>query len=146
MLSDLMLQALNDIEDEIIIDAAEKLKKKTVQNRRKLNDLKMSVELFDHRMVYKGLEMFPNKHLCSLNGNRLALTQTELLILQTLMENCGRVVNVKELTDHVWGDAVYVSRNGSIAVHIRHLREKMQDTQKPFCYVKNVWGVGYILG
>ena len=81
-----------------------------------------------------------------MNGKSLALTQTEFSILQSLIENCGRVVSALELTDHVWGDAVYVSRNGSIAVHVRHLREKMQDTQNPFSYVKNVWGVGYILG
>ena len=94
----------------------------------------------------RDLELFPYEHSCYLKGEILNLTQTEFSILQTLMENCGRVVNAKELADHVWGDAFYVSRNGSIAVHVRHLREKMQDTQKPFCYVKNVWGEGYILG
>ena len=105
----------------------------------------MRPEAIRYRMTYKKLELLPHKHECYLNGERLALTQTEFSILQTLMENCGRVVNAKELSDRVWGDAVYVSRNGSIAVHIRHLREKMQDTQKPFCYVKTVWGVGYAL-
>jgi two-component system response regulator VanR len=61
------------------------------------------------------------------------------------MENSGHVVSTKELSDRVWNDAVCFSRNDSVAVHICHLREKMQDTLKPFCYVKTVWGVGYAL-
>lgn len=97
-------------------------------------------------MIYKKLELLPKKHECYLNGELLALTQTEFSILQVLMENCGHTVSTKELSGHVWDDAVYISRNDSIAVHICHLREKMQDTLKPFCYIKTVWGVGYAIG
>lgn len=99
-----------------------------------------------YKMIYKKLELLPNKHECYLNGERLALTQTEFSILQVLMENCGHAVSTKELADHVWDDAVYICRNDSVAVHIRHIRQKMQDTLKPFCYIKTVWGVGYAIG
>lgn len=99
-----------------------------------------------HKISYKDLEMYPYKHLCYLKGKPLVLTQTEYSILQTLMENCGQAVSTKEISDRVWNDTVYISRNDSIAVHVRHLREKLNDTLKPFDYVKTVWGVGYVLG
>lgn len=105
----------------------------------------MNGESFGYRIAYKGLELFPFKRVCYLNGNRLALTRTEFSILLVLMENSGHVVSTKELSDRVWNDAVCFSRNDSVAVHICHLREKMQDTLKPFCYIKTVWGVGYAL-
>lgn len=98
-----------------------------------------------YKMSYKGLEMIPYKHLCYLNGDSLALTQTEYSILQTLMESCGQAVSSKVISERVWNDAVYISRNDSIAVHVRHLREKLHDTLKPFDYIQTVWGIGYVL-
>ena len=97
------------------------------------------------KLAYKGLELFPYHRACMLNGQNLELTRTEYSILQVLMENTGHVVSVRELSDRIWNDPVYISRKDSVAVHIRHLREKMDDTLKPLRYVKTVWGVGYIL-
>ena len=109
----------------------------------KMNGFQMPHHQYE--LTYKGLDMFPYKHSCYLNGKRLALTQTEFSILQALMENCGHIVSSKEISDRVWNDIVYISRNDAIAIHVRHLREKLHDTVKPFHYVKTVWGVGYVL-
>ena len=99
-----------------------------------LGDLEDAKECVDD----KKLKLLPNKHECYLNGERLALTQKEFSILQVLMENRGHTVSTKELSGRVWDDAVYIIRNDSVAVHIRYLREKMQNTLKPFFYVKTV--------
>ena len=97
------------------------------------------------KLSYKGLEMFPYHRACLLDGHSLDLTKTEFSILQVLMENPGHAVSVRELSDRIWNDAVYISRKDAVAVHVRHLREKMDDTLKPLNYVKTVWGVGYML-
>ena len=89
--------------------------------------------------------MFPYHRACLLNGHSLELTKTEFSILQVLMENPGHAVSVRELSDRIWNDTVYISRKDAVAVHVRHLREKMDDTLKPLHYVKTVWGVGYML-
>ena len=95
---------------------------------------------------YRELKMDPYKRVCSLGGKRLSLTPTEFSILQALLESLGTPVSLRELAERVWDDAVYISRGDSIAVHIRHLRQKLNDTAKPFRYVKTVWGVGYRIG
>ena len=73
----------------------------------------------------------------------LSLTQIEFSLLQTLLENRGRTVSARELSERVWDDAVYISRSDALAVHVRHLREKLHDTAKPFAYIQTSWGKGY---
>ena len=104
-----------------------------------------TVPQYREELTYKDLEMDPYKRVCRLNGERVALTPTEFSILQVLLENRGRAVSAQELAELVWNDAFYISRSDSLAVHIRHLREKLDDTLKPFSYVKTAWGVGYAI-
>lgn len=94
-------------------------------------------------LVYKGLVMQPYRRLCTLDGRRLALTQIEFAVLQQLLENRGRTVGAREMAERVWDDAFYISRSDALAVHIRHLREKLGDTKKPFAYILTDWGKGY---
>ena len=94
-------------------------------------------------ITYKGLELRPYQHSCYLDGERLSLTQIEFSLLQTLLENRGRTVSARELSERVWDDAVYISRSDALAVHVRHLREKLHDTAKPFGYIQTAWGKGY---
>ena len=79
---------------------------------------------------------------CTLRGEPIPLTGTEFAILSFLMENRGRVVPVRELSDAVWQDEVYIAREDCLAVHVKHIREKLHD-QKPFATVKTAWGKGY---
>lgn len=83
-----------------------------------------------------------HRQRCTLHGESISLTNTEFAILRFLMENKGRVVPAQELSDAVWQDEVSIGRNDCLAVHIRHIREKLHD-DKPFATVKTAWGKGY---
>ena len=88
------------------------------------------------------LTIDPFRQSCSLQGESIQLTYTEYAILGFLLQNRGRVVPVRELSDAVWQDAVYISRDDCLAVHVKHIREKLHD-QKPFATVRSAWGRGY---
>ena len=84
----------------------------------------------------------PRRRACSLRGEPVMLTDKEFEILCFLLQNRGQVVPVRELSDAVWQDEVYISRSDCLAVHVNHIREKLHD-QKPFSTVKTAWGKGY---
>lgn len=84
----------------------------------------------------------PFQQKCSLLGESIPLTGTEFAILHFLLKNRGRIVPTQELSGAVWKDEVYIGRNDCLAVHVRHIREKLHD-QKPFTIVKTAWGKGY---
>ncbi len=70
------------------------------------------------------------------------LTPTEYSILHTLMQNPGTVFSTKALYEAVWQEAALGSE-GAVAVHIRHLREKIEINPSDPRYLKVVWGQGY---
>ena len=90
-----------------------------------------------------GLVLNKRTHECVLNEKPLALTPTEFSILQILCENRGAVVSAEELFHRIWKDEYYSKNNNTITVHIRHLREKMDDSFEEPKYIKTVWGCGY---
>lgn len=94
-------------------------------------------------ITYAGLVMDVPAHACTLNERPLALTPTEFSILRILLEANGSVVSARDLYFKTFGDAYYDKGSGSIAVHIRHLREKMGDSFEDPKYIKTVWGCGY---
>lgn len=97
----------------------------------------------DSIIVHSGLVMNVKTHECTLNEKELILTPTEFAILQTLLERKGNVVSAEELFHEIWKDEYYSKSNNTITVHIRHLREKMDDTVENPKYIKTIWGVGY---
>ena len=97
----------------------------------------------DHQIVFSGVVLDIDTHECMLNEKKLSLTPTEFSILWVLCYNRGRVVSSEELFQEVWGDKYFISSNNTVMVHIRHLREKMQDNAEHPKYIKTVWGVGY---
>ena len=80
----------------------------------------------------------------TVDGDPVALTPTEYAILHLLMENPGKVYSSKLLYESVWQEAALGSE-GSVAVHIRHLREKIEINPSEPRYLKVVWGQGYKL-
>lgn len=94
-------------------------------------------------IIHSGLVLNVNTHECLLNERPLALTPTEFSILRILLERRGRVVSAEELFHEIWADEYYTKSNNTITVHIRHLREKMNDTVDDPKYIKTIWGVGY---
>ena len=76
------------------------------------------------------------------DGEAVALTPTEYAILRLLMANPGKVYSTKALYESVWQEAALGSE-GAVAVHIRHLREKIEINPSEPRYLKVVWGQGY---
>lgn len=93
-------------------------------------------------IAFSGLVIDKDAHECTLNERPLSLTPTEFDILWMLASNRGRVVSSEELFREVWGEKYFTSNN-TVMVHIRHLREKMNDSAENPKYIKTVWGVGY---
>ena len=76
------------------------------------------------------------------DGDPVNLTPTEYSILKLLMENPGTVFSTKALYEAVWNEAA-IGSEGAVAVHIRHLREKIEINPSEPRYLKVVWGQGY---
>lgn len=97
----------------------------------------------DTVIIHSGLVIDVNTHECLLNEKPLALTPTEFSILRILCEQKGNVVSSEQLFHEIWGDEYFSKSNNTITVHIRHLREKMNDSVENPKYIKTIWGVGY---
>ena len=82
-------------------------------------------------------------HKLEVNGKSEELRAMEYKLLLYLMENSGRVITRDELFDNVWGDDN--TCDGTITVHIRHIREKIEIDPKNPEIIKTVWGVGYVV-
>lgn len=93
-------------------------------------------------IMFSGLVLNKDTHECILNEKLIPLTPTEFSILWVLAANRGRVISSEELFQEVWGEK-YFTNNNTVMVHIRHLREKMNDRAEHPKYIKTVWGVGY---
>ena len=78
----------------------------------------------------------------TVEGENVSLTPTEYSILHLLMNNPGKVYSTKALYEAVWQEAALGSE-GAVAVHIRHLREKIEIDPSQPRYLKVVWGQGY---
>lgn len=106
----------------------------------KYNQLEQEKE--ENIIAFSGLILNQDTHECILNERVLSLTPTEFSILWFLCANRGRVISSEELFHEVWGEKYFVNNN-TVMVHIRHLREKMNDSIEHPKYIKTVWGVGY---
>ncbi len=94
-------------------------------------------------IFHSGLTLNVKTHECTLNEKPLTLTPTEFSILRILCQKKGQVVSSEELFHEIWGDEYFSKSNNTITVHIRHLREKMNDSFENPKYIKTVWGCGY---
>lgn len=89
-----------------------------------------------------GIELDDAKKQVSLDGEPVSLTRTEYEILKFLMRHPDEVFSPKQIYQNVWEDVLYGSEN-TVAVHIRHLREKLEYNPAEPRYLKVVWGQGY---
>lgn len=89
-----------------------------------------------------GLEIQKEKHKCLLYEKEIDLTPLEFDILLYLASNKGNVVSSEELFEKVWKEK-YLDNNNTVMVHIRRIREKLNDNTKNPKFIKTVWGVGY---
>ena len=75
-------------------------------------------------------------------GKEIKLTATEYNILKFLLKNKGKVFSISQIYENVWNEESYGAEN-IIAVHIRHIREKIEINPKEPKYLKVIWGIGY---
>ena len=76
------------------------------------------------------------------DGEVVKLTPIEYQILLLLIKNPGRVFSTQQIYESIWNEDAYGAEN-TVAVHIRHIREKIEINPKEPRYLKVVWGVGY---
>lgn len=92
-----------------------------------------------------GIELDDRTKQVTLDGETVSLTRTEYDILKLLMEHPGQVFSPNQIYEKVWNDNPYGTEN-TVAVHIRHLREKVEYNPAEPRYLKVVWGRGYKIG
>lgn len=92
--------------------------------------------------VIGGIELNDSAKRVTVDGEEISLTPTEYEILKLLMKNKGKVLSPKEIYQSVWNDAPYGAES-TVAVHIRHLREKIEINPAEPRYLKVVWAHGY---
>ena len=93
-------------------------------------------------LVMGGILLNDRTKTVNVEGEPANLTPTEYSILRLLMKNPGKVFSTKALYEAVWQEAALGSE-GAVAVHIRHLREKIEINPSEPRYLKVVWGQGY---
>ena len=78
----------------------------------------------------------------TVDGEVVKLTPMEYRILLLLVQNPGKVFSIGQIYERIWKEEA-VSGDNTVAVHIRHIREKIEINPKDPRYLKVVWGVGY---
>ncbi len=95
-------------------------------------------EIFDSA----GLIVNHQTHVCTLYEKEIALTPTEFNILWLLCKNASKVVSTEEIFEKIWNEK-YLDSNNTVMVHIRRIREKLNEPSRNPKFIKTVWGVGY---
>jgi DNA-binding response OmpR family regulator len=96
----------------------------------------------ESKLLIGGIELDDREKAVALDGSPVSLTPTEYDILKLLMENPGKVFSSAEIYKRVWNDNAYKAES-TVAVHIRHLREKLEVNPAEPRYLKVAWGQGY---
>lgn len=89
-----------------------------------------------------GIELDDNAKTVTCDGDEISVTPKEYDILKLLMEHPGKVFSSKEIYSLVWKD-IPLGPEGTVAVHIRHLREKLEINPAEPRYIRVIWGKGY---
>lgn len=97
-----------------------------------------------NKLIYQsgGLEIDDSKKEVKVDGKEIKLTPTEYKILRFLTQNKGIVYSIEQIYENVWEEECFGVEN-IIAVHIRHIREKVEINPKTPKYLKVIWGIGY---
>lgn len=94
--------------------------------------------------IYKSGELVidDSKKEVTVDGKNIKLTPTEYNILKFLTQNKGKVFSISQIYENVWEEESYGAEN-IIAVHIRHIRKKIEINPREPKYLKVIWGIGY---
>ena len=103
-----------------------------------------AMEKKDNKQIYRTGELVLDDETkkVTVDGKEVKLTATEFNILKFLLKNKGKVYSIPQIYENVWNEESYGAEN-IIAVHIRHIREKIEINPKEPRYLKVIWGIGY---
>lgn len=88
------------------------------------------------------LTLDKKRHLVTVRGEEVSLTPIEFAILELMASHRGHVFNVGNIYRSVWKEEKFLSDN-TVMVHIRNIREKIEENPRQPRFIKTVWGVGY---
>ena len=111
---------------------------------RRYTSLGSMVKNEDDKNIYKSGDLIINDatKMVEVDGKEVKLTPTEYNILLFLTKNKGIVYSIEQIYENVWEEESYGAEN-IIAVHIRHIREKIEINPREPKYLKVIWGIGY---
>lgn len=98
----------------------------------------------ENKAIYQvgGLELNDDTKQVTVDDEPVKMTPIEYNILLLLMKNQGRVFSINQIYESIWNEDA-IGADNTVAVHIRHIREKIEINPKEPRYLKVVWGVGY---
>lgn len=101
-------------------------------------------EILENKEIFDSAGLIVNHqtHVCTLYEKEIALTPTEFNILWLLCKNADKVVSTEEIFEKIWNEK-YLDSNNTVMVHIRRIREKLNEPSRNPKFIKTVWGVGY---
>lgn len=111
---------------------------------RRYTSLGSMVKKENNSNIYKSGDLIINDDTktVEVDGKEVKLTPTEYNILKFLTKNKGIVYSIEQIYENVWEEESYGAEN-IIAVHIRHIREKIEINPREPKYLKVIWGIGY---
>lgn len=113
--------------------------------RRSVKKVTLEEASSDRSLVYEGLKIDMDSRRVFINAKETNLTAKEFDLLELLMENRGKVYSRESLLNTVWGYD-YPGDARTVDVHVRRLREKIEENPSDPKYIHTKWGVGYYFG
>ena len=111
-------------------------------NLRRYTQLGNAVEEDNQVFTVGGLSINDDLKEVRVDGELIKLTPIEYNILLLLVKNQGKVFSIDQIYESIWNEDA-IGADNTVAVHIRHIREKIEINPKEPRYLKVVWGVGY---
>ena len=123
---------------ELVARVKSQLRRYTTLNKAEVEKLETQGEL----LIIDGLTLDNESKQVSVDGEEVRLTPIEFSILYFLMRHPGRVFSTAQINEQIWEEEA-IGADNIVAVHIRHIREKIEINPKEPRYLKVVWGQGY---
>ena len=100
-------------------------------------------QMEDNVIEWHGISLHLNKNDVRKNGEHITLTHKEYLMLRLMMMNRGEFFSAQKLYENIWEEPFYQTSNNTVMVHVRRLREKIEDDPDKPEILRTVWGKGY---
>ena len=142
VLMDIMMPVMDGIEAMVEIRKISNVPVILLTAKSEDTDKVLGLTVGAGKLVIGGIELDDKSKTVTVDGEAANLTRTEYDILKLLMEHPGEVYSPNQIYAKVWKDEPYGTEN-TVAVHIRHLREKVEINPAEPRYLKVIWGRGY---